>query len=81
MKKNKVPDFKKQSVHHILKYTENCSPKLKRFESTKEMGKFMDSFNKEHPDSEAEDTGYWLDFAIVGVIGQVHFFTEGLALE
>jgi len=80
-KTNNTKKIEKQELYHLLMYVEDSSPKLKRFDTTKEMGKFMDDFNKLHPDYASIESGYWLDYAITGVNGDVHFFTDGLELE
>lgn len=72
---------KNNKPYHLLVYVANCVTKIKRFESTDKMGKFIDDFNKEYPDSDAADTGYWVDYAITNVEGDVHFFTDGMKVE
>lgn len=69
---------KKGEVYQILVYMEEGETKLKRFRTTDELGKFIDAFNKVHPESQAGETGYWTDFAITGITGDVHFFTDGM---
>ena len=80
MKKIKKNDNKNEE-YSLLHYVEGCSPKLKRFSSSKEMGKFVDEFYKKYPDYMEEYSDNWVDFAITGIKGEVHFFTDGLAVE
>jgi len=72
---------KSNKKYHILTYTLNSTPKMKRFDSTKEMGDFIDKFNKKHPDYAAIESGDWIDFAVTGITGDVHFFCDGIELE
>lgn len=67
--------------YHILMYVLDSTPKLKRFETIQEMGRFIDKFNKKYPESEASNSGNWTDLAITYIKGEVHFFTDGMELE
>lgn len=77
-KKKNTKKSVNKDVYHILMYVENCSPKMKKFKTTEELGKFVDTFNKKYPDYAAMDSGYWTDFAITGITGDLHFFTDGI---
>jgi hypothetical protein len=79
MKKTKKKKSKQK--YHLLMYIEDSNPKLKKFLSTQEMGKFIDEFGKKYPGQEAADAGFWIDFAITNVGGEVHFFTNDNYLE
>jgi hypothetical protein len=81
MKKAKTKKTEKQEPYHLLMYVEDSSPKLKRFKTTDELGRFVDDFNKRYPDYASIDSGYWIDFAVTYVLGDVHFFTDGLEIE
>jgi hypothetical protein len=72
---------KKTDSFNLLVYVEKCSPKMKKFESEREMGEFIDNFYKTYPDYMSSDSDYWIDFAVTGVTGEVHFFTDGVELE
>lgn len=69
---------KSGDVYHILMYVENCTPKIKKFKTTDELGKFVDAFNKQYPDYASVDSGYWVDFCVTGIAGDIHFFTDGI---
>lgn len=62
-------------------YVSNCELKMKKFDSFEKMGKFVKSFWKKYPDHLSVDSGYWIDYAITGITGDVHFFTDGLKVE
>lgn len=62
-------------------YVVDSNPKIKKFGSTKELGKFMDDFWKKYPDHLAADSGNWIDYCVTEVSGDVHFFTDGLEVE
>lgn len=72
---------KKSNKYHLLVYVKDCETKLKKFDSEQEMGKFMDQFCKDHPNFLDLDSDNWLDYCIVGITGDVHFFTDGLSVE
>ena len=71
----------KTEVYHILMYVLDSTPKLKKFSSMELMHKFVNKFQKKYPDQEAVNSGYWIDFVISGVTGDVTFFTDGISLE
>ena len=62
-------------------YVEDSEPKLKKFKTTLELGKFIDAFNKDHPEAEASNSGYWTDYCVTNITGDIHFFTDGITLE
>ena len=72
---------KKGEPYRLLMYVLDASPKVKRFDSTLEMGKFVDDFYKEHPDYLSLHSDNWIDFSVTGVTGEVFFFTDGLEIE
>ena len=72
---------KKNKPYHLLVYVANCETKVKRFETTEAMGKFIDKFNKKYPESEASESGYWTDYSITDISGEVYFFTDGMKVE
>ena len=72
---------KKSEVYDLLVYVEDCSQKIKRFDSSEKMGKFIDKFYKKHPDYASNNADNWIDYAITGVTGSVHFFTDGIEVE
>ena len=73
--------MKKAKKYHLLSYVLNSEPKLKKFTSKLEMGRFIDKFLKDHPDYMATESGDWIDFCISDISGEVHFFTDGLEVE
>lgn len=46
---------------HILKYVENSTPILKKFDSVKGLKEFVSKFQKKHKDP---SDGYWIDYAV-----------------
>ena len=62
-------------------YVENSLPKIKNFPSKEAMHKFVKRFQKKYPDYLAYDSGYWIDYCVLDVHGDVHFFTDGLIVE
>jgi hypothetical protein len=83
MKKKTVKKLSKakKETYHLLFYVLNTEPKVKKFKTTAEMGKFIDDFNKEWPQSECSISGSWTDLAVTEVNGEIHFFTDGVELE
>jgi len=83
--KKKVKKAKKTTrkgkKYNLLMYVEDCNPKIKRFDSPKEVGEFICEFNKKHPDYMSPDSDNWIDYCILGVVGEVHFFTDGLKVQ
>lgn len=57
--------------YHLLAYVENSSSRLKKFNSLKALNKFVHDFNKKYPDHLAVQTGYWIDYCITGITGDV----------
>jgi hypothetical protein len=80
MKKVKK-SVKKNKEYHLLVYVEKAALKIKRFETTQELGEFIDAFNKKHPEYANDNSDYWTDFAVTGVTGETYFFTDGLKVE
>jgi len=72
---------KKIKKYHLLNYVEDCSIKLKKFDTPEEMGKFIENFQKEHPDHLSSDSGYWIDYAVMGVSGEIRFFTVAIEVK
>ena len=81
MKKKPSKKTDKDGPYQLLFYCVNSDPKIKRFETTDELGKFIDAFNKKYPESQAQESGSWTDFAVTGIFGDVYFFTDGLQVE
>lgn len=61
-------------------YVEKCSPKIKRFDSTKDLIKFTEEFWAKHPEHLNPNSDYWIDYAVTGVTGDVKFFTDGITV-
>lgn len=78
MKKSKK---NKSSKYNLLMYVEKSSPKIKRFESLEEMGKFVEKFQKKHPDHMSTNADNWVDYAVTDITGEVYFFTDGLEVQ
>ncbi len=72
---------KKNKEYQLLMYVENSCPRIKKFDTKKQMGQFVESFQKQYPDHMAMESGYWIDYCIFGVTGEVCFFTDGLEVE
>lgn len=72
---------KKGEPYHLLVYVLDSSSKIKRFDSTLEMGKFIDDFYKKYPDYLDTYSDNWIDYTITGITGEVFFFTNGLEVE
>jgi len=77
----KKPNKIKKETYHLLFYVLNTEPKVKKFKTTLEMGKFIDAFNREWPEDECSISGSWTDLAICEVSGEIFFFTDGIELE
>lgn len=83
-KANKKSDkkvSKNAKEYNILVYVEDCSIKIKKFDTAKEMGKFIDKFNKENPDYANPSSDNWIDYCVTGITGDIHFFTDGITVE
>lgn len=80
MKKNKKKN-KKTKEYNLLMYSLDSAPKIKKFDSVKELSDFIQEFNKDHPDHLSIESGDWIDYCVLGVTGPVHFFTDGLEVE
>lgn len=83
MKKSskKSPSKKTKEAYHLLMYCVDCSPMIKKFSTTEKMSKFIDDFQKQFPDYMSIDSGNWIDYCVLGVTGEVHFFTDGLKVK
>lgn len=81
MKKTKTKKTEKQEPYHLLMYVEDSNPKIKRFKTTDELGRFIDDFNKKWPDQEAMDSGYWMDYCISNITGDIHLLSTGIEVE
>ena len=81
MKKKKSLKKNLNSTYNLLVYVENANTKIKRFSTTQEMGAFIDSFCKEHPNYADLSSDFWIDYSITDVYGKVHFFTDGVVVE
>jgi hypothetical protein len=80
MKKKKAK-AKSNKPYHLLVYIEKCSTKMKKFDTKEEMGRFVDDFNKKHPDYADQYSDYWVDYAITDVSGDIHFFTDSMRVK
>jgi hypothetical protein len=67
--------------YNLLVYVEDSNTRIKRFETELEMGEFVDNFYKTYPNYAELYSDNWVDHAITGVTGEVHFFTDGLEVE
>ena len=72
---------KKNKTYNALVYVEDASTKVRTFSTKEAMGKFMDTFLKEHPDYADKYSDDWLDFAITDISGDITFFTDGMKVE
>jgi hypothetical protein len=72
---------KKFKEYNLLVYVDDSELKMKKFDSFEEMGKFVEKFQKKYPDHLASDSGYWIDYCITKIHGDVHFFTDGISLK
>lgn len=55
---------------HLVFYVEDSMRKVKKFYDKKRMKRFMEEFQAEFPDSEAMDTGSWIDSTITNIKGK-----------
>lgn len=78
--KKKKPS-KRYVEYQVLVYIANGETRVKRFDTEQEMGEFIDGFLKEHPEYQSSHSDYWIDFALTGVTGDIHFFTDGVKVE
>ncbi len=67
--------------YHLLVYVEDCTQKVKKFDSTKALDSFMAKFLKKYPPSQPQYGDSWLDYSILDVTGSVNFFDKGMELE
>lgn len=72
---------KKTKEYNLLVYVEDSSLSMKKFDTFKKMGEFVAKFQKKYPDHLASDSGYWIDYCITQVHGDVHFFTDGIKIK
>jgi hypothetical protein len=70
-----------KKAYSLLMYVEDSNPKIKRFDTQEELGKFADKFIKDHPGYASMEADSWLDYAVTNIVGSVHFFTDGLEVE
>ncbi len=71
----------KTKKYNLLMYVADSSPKIKRFDSMEKMGKFVEKFHKKYPEHMCANSGYWIDYVVTGVTGEVHFFTDGIKVQ
>lgn len=55
---------------HLVFYVEDSSPKVKKFYDKKAMKRFVEEFQAEFPDSDAINTGSWVDSTITDIKGR-----------
>lgn len=79
--KNKANAFKDPQEYCLLVYVLNSMPKIKKFDSKEKVKKFIDKFQKDHPEHMSMDSGDWIDYMVTGVKGEVFFFTDGMKVE
>lgn len=72
---------KKTKEYNLLVYVDDSILKMKKFYSFEEMGKFVAKFQKKYPDHLASDSGYYIDYCITKIRGDIHFFTDGIDLK
>lgn len=71
----------KNNTYSLLLYVENNSPKLKKFSTNKELGEFIDDFNRKYPDYMLNESDNWIDFCVTDIKGDIHFFCDGIEVE
>jgi hypothetical protein len=76
-----IKKTEKNNSYNLLMYTEDSSPKIKRFNTLQQAQDFVDKFNKKYPDHMSFDSGSWIDYLVTEVSGNVHFFTDGITVE
>jgi hypothetical protein len=57
----------------VVYYVVDSSPKLARFKTKKDATVFIEKFQKENP---SPHDGYWIDFLISDVRGDITYFDE-----
>ena len=70
---------KKKKSYNLLMYVVDCSPRIKKFGSLKEMQTFIDDFNKKYPEEHYGDN--WIDYVVTNVHGSVRMITSGISVE
>jgi hypothetical protein len=80
-KKTSKKNTKTPKVYHLLVYVEKCETKVKKFKTLQDLGVFIDSFLKRHPDYADTYSDYWLDYSITNVSGEVNFFTDNMRVQ
>jgi len=71
----------KNKPYHLVMYVENCSSKVKKFTNKEKLHRFVTDFVNKYPDEEAVDTGYWMDFVILDIMGPSRDFVEQVTIE
>jgi hypothetical protein len=61
----------KKTKYNLLMYVANSSPKIKRFDDIKDLNSFVAKFDLKYPDATAGETGYWIDYAVTGITGEL----------
>jgi hypothetical protein len=60
---------------------QDAEQKIKKFNTTKELGEFIDLFVKQYPNYASDQGDNWIDYSITDVSGSIHFFTDGIEVE
>lgn len=64
--------------YHLLQYTENCSPKVRKFTSIKALENFVKNFNKKYDVSEGDN---WIDYSVYNVTGELKVRDPSVIVE
>ena len=67
---------KKKEISHLLFYVENCNSKVQRFYDKDKLSHFVKKFLKKYPIEDSTNTGYWIDYAVFDVHGDIVFITD-----
>jgi hypothetical protein len=64
----------KKKPYHLAMYVENCCPKVKKFTDKNKLNKFVTDYVTKYPDSQASETGFWMDYVIMDIMGPTKSF-------
>lgn len=60
---------------HLVKYVENCSPKIKIFKSKKKMNKFIKKF-KSLESTVKDPGGCWVELVVNNIKGKITHYED-----
>lgn len=64
-------------MKHMILYVEDSSPMVKLFKTEAQLGKFIIDLKAKWGDKYCDEHGYWIDYTITGIQGDVlDFYNE-----